>query len=602
MTTESFLERSDRFLSEAILRSFLSREQAEGIRSQLSSRDTPASLLAVQQGLLSTVQADILETLLSRDQAIPGYEIIDVIGYGGMGVVYRARQKNLDRPVALKTILASQLGDPAALARFEQEAIAVARLRHPNIVAAYDLGRAGGRLYLAMELIEGESLEDRLARRGPMPESVAWAIARQAAAGLAHASHSGIVHRDVKPANLLLIPPPEGIPLPPDVPMVKIADFGLALLAAEGEARTRLTLAGSALGTPAYLAPEQITESDVDHRVDIYALGGTAYHMLSGEAPFGGQSVARLIAAKIAGAAIDLRALEGAVSPDSLALLAAMTAPRREERIGDYDTLLERIDRIGRTGPVPTKAPAAALTELLDTSDIQSPPRRPKGRTWAAAALILVAVAASATFLAQWIGRLPADPAPREMVERRIFPLFDGESLGAWRTQDGQWGPRKDEEGASVLGGRGAVLRPLPSANGHLGPFYAISLLVDRKEAASAEVRFAYVKDGDRERFFSLALSEAGATLRAAASDDPDGRVLAGPVPSPPRGDVLYRELRIERQMDRFFVFVDGRVAATTPAPLEPEQPQLVLAAQGGVATFGDIAFLVLAPKEPAAP
>src|SRR5262249_14289018 len=145
------------------------------------------------------------------------------------------------RPVALKTVLLSSMSDPNAIARFQQEAVAVARLRHPNIIAAYDFGRHAGRLFFVMELVEGEDLKNLIARNGALDEATVWGLARQVVAGLAHAAQEGIVHRDIKPANLLLVTPPTGFSLSPGLSMVKIADFGLASLNADEEAKAQLT-------------------------------------------------------------------------------------------------------------------------------------------------------------------------------------------------------------------------------------------------------------------------------------------------------------------------------------------------------------------------
>src|SRR5262249_2458126 len=153
---------------------------------------------------------------------------------------------------------------------FEKEVLAIARLRHPNIVTAHDCSRQGGLLFLVMELLEGKTLEDWVQERGPLSEALAWAVARQAAAGVAPPGEVGIVHRDVKPANLFLVEPPAGSTLPAGVPGVKVTDFGLALLASDPSPGGRLTQAGSLLGTPAYMAPEQFGGSSVDSRADIY--------------------------------------------------------------------------------------------------------------------------------------------------------------------------------------------------------------------------------------------------------------------------------------------------------------------------------------------
>ena len=261
------------FLSVASALALLSPEQVEKLTAEAASKQSLPSQLALQKGLLNVTQIDIVETLLRPTEIIPGYEILGVLGQGGMGVVYRARQLNLKRIVALKTVLVTQMADEAALQRFEQEAQAVARLAHPHIIAAYDFGRHDGRLYFAMELVEGEDVHRLIARRGRLDERTAWGLVRQAAAGLAHAAQQGIVHRDIKPANLLLVEPPAGFPLPAGMPLVKIADFGLARLAAAADEATRLTSAGTAVGSPHYMPPEQLRGEPVDQRADVFALG-----------------------------------------------------------------------------------------------------------------------------------------------------------------------------------------------------------------------------------------------------------------------------------------------------------------------------------------
>jgi len=164
------------FLSVARRLSLLDEAAAIRLDEEARAAETSPAQLAMRQGLLDAVQIDIVETLLHPHDVVPGYEILDLIGQGGMGIVFRARQKSLDRVVALKTILFSQTQDQTALARFEQEALAVARLRHPNIVAAFDLGRAQGRLYFVMELIEGTDVERLVDSTGILDEATTWGV------------------------------------------------------------------------------------------------------------------------------------------------------------------------------------------------------------------------------------------------------------------------------------------------------------------------------------------------------------------------------------------------------------------------------------------
>ena len=208
------------------------------------------------------------------------YTISQEIGRGAMGIVYHGVDLTLDRAVALKQLAPALVRDAGVAQRFSQEARALARLSHPNIVQVYDLIAAGDQLWIAMELVDGEGLDKYLASRGSIPAHEAMHLARQMAQGLACAHDAGIVHRDFKPANVLLSPDRQ----------VKILDFGVAKLADSSVA----TQIGTVLGTPAYMSPEQAAGRECDTRTDIYALGITLYKMVSGDVPFKGDTRAVL--------------------------------------------------------------------------------------------------------------------------------------------------------------------------------------------------------------------------------------------------------------------------------------------------------------------
>lgn len=207
----------------------------------------------------------------------PQLEILEVLGRGGMGVVYKARQKRLDRTVALK-VLSSRVASESAFAdRFQREARALARLQHPHIVLVYDFGEVEGQYYLVMEYVHGASLRQVL-RDGGLTPLQALSVVPQICEGLQYAHEQGVVHRDIKPENILL----------DDRGMVKIADFGLAKLLDRGTDDHTLTGASQVMGTLHYMAPEQIRNPlQVDHRVDIYSLGVVFYELLTGELPMG---------------------------------------------------------------------------------------------------------------------------------------------------------------------------------------------------------------------------------------------------------------------------------------------------------------------------
>ncbi|GEM_PF-6843531 len=205
------------------------------------------------------------------------YEVLGRLRSGGMGDVYKARHRRLDKLVALKLLPASVQGSGEAVARFQREMKAIGALDHPNVVEAHDAGEQAGVVYLAMKLIDGVDLERLINQRGPLPIAEACELVRQAARGLHYLHERGLVHRDVKPSNLMRTP--DGT--------VKVLDLGLARWRVETEAGHGLTGIGRVMGTPDFLAPEQIDNPmDADARADLYGLGGTLFYLLTGRAPF----------------------------------------------------------------------------------------------------------------------------------------------------------------------------------------------------------------------------------------------------------------------------------------------------------------------------
>ena len=207
------------------------------------------------------------------------YRLARRLGHGGMASVYLARDSELDRPVAVKLLAENAAADDGLRERFVREARLAARLSHPNVVSIYDAGADGSRPYIVMEYVEGETLADLVAR-GPLPPDEARQLALQACRGLALAHEAGLIHRDVKPQNLLLR----------NDGTLKIADFGIAR-AAEG---TAFTQAGTVLGTAAYLSPEQALGEQVTTATDIYSLGAVLYELLTGRPPLEPESLADL--------------------------------------------------------------------------------------------------------------------------------------------------------------------------------------------------------------------------------------------------------------------------------------------------------------------
>jgi serine/threonine protein kinase len=218
------------------------------------------------------------------------YEVLELLGRGGMGAVYKARHKVMNRLVALKVVNAQFLDSTIAIERFHREVQAAARLAHPNIVTAFDADQVGDTHFLVMEFVAGTDLAQYVEKKGPLPVTYACHFIRQAALGLQHAHELGMVHRDIKPHNLLLTP--QGV--------VKVADFGLARLAREAASAGGLTAENVLVGTADYIAPEQAQDAHgADIRADIYSLGCTLFHLLAGRPPFGGANAIQKVAAHL---------------------------------------------------------------------------------------------------------------------------------------------------------------------------------------------------------------------------------------------------------------------------------------------------------------
>ncbi|MBM4042768.1 MAG: serine/threonine protein kinase, partial [Planctomycetes bacterium] len=254
------------------------------------------------------------------------------IGVGAMGTVYRARQVAMDRPVALKVLFENLVGDAEFVQRFLREARSAAKLNHPNIVHGYDAGPTGNTFYFAMEFVEGETVGDVLDREKRLDEARAVAIARSVALALDHAWQNHIVHRDVKPHNILLAR--DGT--------VKLADLGLARSV---EWSDRITLDGHVLGTPAYMSPEQARgEDDIDTRSDLYSLGATLFHMVTGTTPFHGRTVQAIAIKQDKEPVPDPRSRFPGVSDAVARLIMWMMSKDRERRPQTPADLIGAID------------------------------------------------------------------------------------------------------------------------------------------------------------------------------------------------------------------------------------------------------------------
>jgi serine/threonine-protein kinase len=309
----------------------------------------------------------VTDDVLAPGARFGDYEIQAELGAGGMGRVYRAKDLTLERTVALK-MLAPQFGtDTGFVQRFLKEARAAARLNHPNIVQIYDFGQVEETYYLAMEYVDGHSLGAYL-KRGHFSERDAILVIRHACRALAVAHAEGLVHRDIKPDNLMLTSRGE----------VKLVDLGIAKRVDEDQS---LTQTGQAVGTPHYISPEQIRGArDVDARADVYSLGATLYHLVTGHTPFRGTSGALVMSMHLVQPLADPRTYVPALSDGLCRVVRKMMAKSREERYPDVDALDRDLYRL-QTGGAPEAAePGDTAVETIVRENAPSRATSPGAR------------------------------------------------------------------------------------------------------------------------------------------------------------------------------------------------------------------------------
>jgi len=324
--------------------------------------------LLIDLGYMTHTQAERLKKTLRESKAavhqIPGYKILGKIGAGAMAVVYKAKQLSLNRTVAIKILPRRFSENPEYVERFYKEGQAAGKLNHNNIVQAIDVGEAGGYHYFVMEYVEGKTLYEDIAAGKVFSEEEALDIVIQVARALAHSHACGLIHRDIKPKNIMIN----------TAGVVKLADMGLARETTDIEAAE--SEAGRAYGTPYYIAPEQIRgEIDIDGRADIYGLGATFYHMVTGRVPFMADDPAAVMRKHLREKLIPPDHINTSLSAGTSEVIEVMMAKRKEERYNDAEELLADLEAV-RDGKPPLRArrrfDVSVLEELEDGEAVEN--------------------------------------------------------------------------------------------------------------------------------------------------------------------------------------------------------------------------------------
>jgi serine/threonine-protein kinase len=294
-------------------------QEATGTSATLSET---AALTAVSPGL----------AMRRGDLFASRYELLSTLGKGGMGVVYLARDQQLDEEVALKVLRPDVLNeDPTILDRFKKETKLARRITHRNVLRTHDFGETGGTAYISMEYLEGVTLKDLIASKGALPIGVGLRIAKQMCQGLEAAHAQGVVHRDIKPQNMLILP---------ETGDLKIMDFGIARVSEmkAGAAQSDLTTAGVVMGTPDYIPPEQAQGSPADFRSDIYSLAVVLYEVFTGKLPFTADTIMKVVLAHIRNPPPPPRSVNDHIPPE---LEAVILRGLQKEPAARYQTVEE---------------------------------------------------------------------------------------------------------------------------------------------------------------------------------------------------------------------------------------------------------------------
>jgi serine/threonine protein kinase len=351
----------EKFLAISASAALLSPADIKALEASLPAegRDQDAEAVLrelVRTGKLTRFQAAAIYQGRGAGLVLGNYTLVDRLGSGGMGQVYRARHRKMDRVVAIK-VVPKKAVEEATVERFHREVRAAAKCTHPNIVVAYDADEAAGTPFLVMEFVDGADLTSVVKKQGPLAPRTAVDFVLQAAHGLAHAHEQGLIHRDIKPSNLML--DKKGV--------VKVLDMGLARFSAnnpvgeQGSSKSNLTAGGSIMGTVDFMAPEQAMDSRAaDARSDIYSLGCTLYYLLTGRPPFSGDTIMKRLTAHRQNAVPQLSSSVAAVPPGLEDVFQRMLAKRPEDRYATVRELIAALEGVQSSASEPKAASATA--------------------------------------------------------------------------------------------------------------------------------------------------------------------------------------------------------------------------------------------------
>lgn len=604
------------FATIALKLGYVDEQSAEQLRSQAGSESENQINVALEQGKLAKEKVAAVKDVMAPIHSLEGYRITDVLGRGGMGVVYKAIQINLDRSVAIKTILMEKVS-PTTIARLEREARSLAKIQHPNIINIFDFGKQDQQFYFAMEFVDGMDAQELVQSQSRLNEKIAWGILRQVAAGLAHAWKVGIVHRDIKPANILLLPPPEGTNIPGNAPLAKIADFGLAY---QGESVStdppssdaRFTEERVIVGSPSYMAPEQFESAVVDFKSDIYACGATAYQLISGTRPFEGLPISKLMAAKETGG-LPLPIDQIECSQDSKLLIKRMMAAEPSDRFASYDELISAMDQLidsqrnASSSEALIVQPHELTTDYVDTFQasaddptIDHVSLNTLHTAPAASRLIPIATVVTAIVLlglVVWliIDRFQYKPGERTLVAGKTEYLYYGETLEGWPLTpiSGSWGTENDTMSTHPIFGKNGVHSRSIGSFG-LGN-YRVEALVWPHPDTSAQIHFGISPADNQFGVVSVTRDQASVYFQSAEGTGQKTYLAKVPIQI---SDDRYAHVVIEKQPTDWFVFVDEQLVGTLPIQSSNDLTEIRLAAIDGKVWFNQLNISELVPAQ----